>query len=44
MLSISDFDLKDLTSEENIEVVCQFCKSKYIFTKEDIEKIIDNRK
>ena len=44
LATLSDFDLKDLTSEENIEVVCQFCKSKYIFTKEDIEKIIDNRK
>ena len=44
LATLSDFDLKDLTSEENIEVVCQFCKSKYIFTKEDIESIIENRK
>ncbi len=44
LATLSDFDLKDLAKEEDIEVVCQFCKSKYIFTKEDINNIIDNRK
>ena len=44
LATLSDFDLKDLAKDEDIEVVCQFCKSKYIFTKEDINNIIDNRK
>lgn len=44
LATLNDFDLKELTSEENIEVVCQFCKSKYHFSKEDINNIIENRK
>jgi len=44
LATLSDFDLKELTSEDNIEVVCQFCKSKYEFTKEDINNIIETRK
>ena len=44
LATLNDFDLKELTSEENIEVVCQFCKSKYHFTREDINSIIENRK
>ena len=44
LATLSDFDLKELTSEDNIEVVCQFCKNKYEFSKEDIQKIIETRK
>ncbi len=44
LATLSDFDLKELTSEDNIEVVCQFCKSKYEFSKEDINNIIETRK
>lgn len=44
LATLSDFDLKDLANEDNIEVVCEFCKSKYIFTKEDLNDILENRK
>lgn len=44
LATLNDFDLKELTSEDNIEVVCQFCKSKYEFSKEDINNIIETRK
>ena len=44
LATLNDFDLKELTSEENIEVVCQFCKSKYQFSRDDINNIIENRK
>ena len=44
LATLSDFDLKELTCEDNIEVVCQFCKSKYEFSKEDINNIIETRK
>jgi molecular chaperone Hsp33 len=44
LATLSDFDLKELTSEDNIEVVCQFCKSKYEFSKEDINNVIETRK
>lgn len=42
--TLNNVDLQELASEDDIEVVCEFCKSKYVFTKDDIIKIIDNRK
>ena len=33
---------KIISEEEKIEIVCNFCNSKQIFTKEDLQKIADN--
>lgn len=43
LATLPDEDLKDLASED-IEVVCQFCKSKFIFTQEELVEIINKRK
>ena len=33
-------DLEDICNQENIEIKCEFCDKKYVFTKEDIKKLI----
>lgn len=43
LATLPDEDLKDLASED-IEVICQFCKSKFIFTQEELVEIINKRK
>lgn len=43
LVTLPDEDLKDLASED-IEVVCQFCKNKFTFTKEELVEIINKRK
>jgi redox-regulated HSP33 family molecular chaperone len=30
-------------SDKEIEIVCNFCKEKYIYTKDEIEKLIKNQ-
>ena len=41
LLSTGTENLKDMaSSKENIEVECHFCDKRYIFTPEDIEKLI----
>ena len=41
--SMSREDIESLTSDENIEVVCHFCNSKYNFSKNEIETILESK-
>lgn len=34
-------DVKDIAEDEETEVICNFCKNKYIFSKQEIQKIIN---
>ena len=38
--SLGKSDIEELAKDENVEVVCHFCNSKYNFSKEDILKLI----
>ena len=43
LIAIGKKELENIISEEEkIEIVCNFCNSKQIFTKEDLQKIADN--
>lgn len=43
LIAIGKKELENIINEEEkIEIVCNFCNSKQIFTKEDLQKIIDN--
>ena len=43
LISLGKKELQDLhSSDENVEIKCQFCNKKYIFDKEKIKKIIEN--
>lgn len=42
--TLSIEDLKEiLIEDEQLEAVCPWCNSKYLFTKEDLEQIIENK-
>ena len=43
LISLGKKELKNIISQdENAEIVCQFCNKKYNFSKEELEKIIEN--
>jgi len=42
MLKVSD--LEDMLNEEKIETVCNFCNTKYEFSKDEIKEILDEKK
>ena len=41
MLKVSD--LEDMLQDKEIETVCNFCNTKYIFTKEEIKEILEEK-
>ena len=42
MLKVSD--LEDLLKDESIETVCNFCNTKYVFSKDELQDILDEKK
>lgn len=42
LLSLGKTELQSLSSEEGIEVVCQYCNEKYIFDEEHIDALADS--
>ena len=42
MLKVSD--LEDMLNDEEIETVCNFCNTKYVFTKDEIKEILEEKK
>ena len=43
LISLGKKELQDIISQdENAEIICQFCNKKYKFSKEELEKIIEN--
>ena len=40
LISIGKEDLSDLAEDEDTEVVCEFCKKKYLFSRKEIEDLI----
>jgi len=45
LASIPKEDLEDLLSkEEDLEMICDFCRNKYIITPDEIREILNNRK
>lgn len=43
LLTLSNADLNDLSNDEQVETNCQFCREKYIFTQDDIKKIMEEK-
>lgn len=45
LISIGKKDLEDIIKEdEKAELVCHFCNKKYQFTKEELEKLLEENK
>ena len=42
--SMGKKDIEDLANDEKVEVVCHFCNSKYEFSKEEIQGILESKK
>lgn len=42
LLTLGKDELVDMLDEEQIETVCSFCNNKYIFTREEIQELIDS--
>lgn len=44
LITLGREELEDMAKEDNIETVCSFCNEKYIFTKKEIQELIENSK
>ena len=41
---LKNSDLEDLIKNESIETVCNFCNTKYVFTKDELKEILEEKK
>ena len=41
---LKEKDLEEMAEDKEIETVCNFCNTKYIFTKEEIKEILESKK
>ena len=44
LFSMNKKDIEELTEDEETEVSCHFCNSSYVFSKEEIQNLINNKK
>ena len=45
LISLGKEEIKDIINTQvKIETVCHFCNKKYVFTKEELEKLLENIK
>ena len=44
ILSLGKKEIAELAKDESVETVCHFCNTKYHFSKEEIEKMVNEAK